>query len=249
MTTNPKPLLLIQHTQWDRPAALGKALEQARIAVCVLRPDQGEPFPALGGLSGIVSLGGSMSANDEAGHPWITNELRFLSEALDRGLPTVGICLGAQLIARSLGCSVGRNPRPELGWHELKLSPNGLGDPLACAAGEHPKVYQWHYDRLELPRQASLLASSEACENQIFRVGEKAYGFQFHPEADCELIHQWIRAEGSEQEIETAFDRYGAESVQPAADQLAQARHAEQASLRLSAAIARFFAEQLRVAG
>lgn len=240
---------MIQHTPWDRPAALGRALAEVGIVTRVLRADLGEPFPAVDDLMGLVSLGGSMSANDEALHPWITSELRLLSWVLDRGIPTVGICLGAQLIARSLGCSVRRNARPELGWHEVRLNPAGLSDRLVSAAGERPRVYHWHYDRFELPKQGTLLGSSDACDNQIFRLGEKAYGFQFHPEADAEVMREWLRAEGSEEEILRALEEHGGASVQSPSAQLAQAGEAEKASLRLSAAIARFFSEQIKAAG
>ena len=132
-----------------------------------------------------IVYGGYMSAFDDAGHPWIADELRFLEACLKFGTPVLGICLGSQLLARLLGARVYRSEAPEFGFKRLKLNEAGAAHPaLGAIGGERGEflAIQWHDDAWDLPAGASLLASGEAWQNQAFSYGPGALAIQFHLE-------------------------------------------------------------------
>ena len=144
-----------------------------------------------GEYGAIVPLGGNMHAWDESAHPFLADERRLLGEALEDGVPILGICLGAQVLARALGADVREGAAPEIGW--LDVSPTGAasGDPVFGHLSGPTGVYHWHMDVFELPPGAVRLASSDQYPNQAFRHGE-AWGIQFHPEVDYEQFSTWI---------------------------------------------------------
>ncbi len=148
--------------------------------------------PSLDGYHGLIVLGGPMSVYDDAGFPHLLTEVELIRDALQRGIPILGICLGAQLLARALGASVRPNPRKEIGWYDVSLTEEGRLDPLFGHFAQSERIFQWHGDTFDLPDQAVRLAHSEACENQAFRYGEHAYGLQFHLEVDAALIERWL---------------------------------------------------------
>lgn len=151
-----------------------------------------------GGLerySHVVVLGGNMSAYDEAHHPFLRQELQLIEEALARDIPVLGICLGAQLLARVHGARIYPGVQgPELAWHPVTLTDAGRAEPLLGAFTAESMAFQWHFDSFELPAGAVQLARSAAYEQQAFRVGHKVWAFQFHLEADELLIRSWLRA-------------------------------------------------------
>ncbi len=188
-----KPILVIEHASFVHLAALRAVLEKSGLPFWEIRPYRGDVFPELSEISGVLSLGGPMGANDEAEHSWIPTELSFLKQAVEAKIPTIGICLGAQMMAKALGSSVERADQAEVGWHPLNLSEEGRRDPLfKDLEGSPTEVYQWHQDTFFLPPGATLLASSPLCPRQAFRIGMHAYGVQFHPEADPALIEEWL---------------------------------------------------------
>jgi GMP synthase (glutamine-hydrolysing) len=146
--------------------------------------------PRLEGYDGLVLLGGPMSVNDTAGHPHLETESRLIFEAMERGMPILGICLGAQLIARTLGGWVGRNPEKEIGWYDVRPTPDARDDPLLRHFG-----------------------SSTACANQAFRVGDRVYGFQFHLEVDERLIGRWLRTPVHREELERLAGQIDPEAI------------------------------------
>jgi GMP synthase (glutamine-hydrolysing) len=141
---------------------------------------------------GLIVLGGPMNVEDQARRPHLGTELRAIERMLAQGKPVLGICLGAQLLAHVLGAPIRRLDRAEIGWYELRTSPAGQSDPLLGALGPRSPVFQWHSYGFDLPHGAEHLAASEAWPNQAFRVGEAAYGFQFHLEMDGPLIERWL---------------------------------------------------------
>jgi GMP synthase-like glutamine amidotransferase len=201
----------------------------------------GETLPDPRQIGGLVSLGGPMGANDEIDHAWIRDELRLMKHAFDLGSPIAGICLGAQMLARTLGGKVIANDHPEIGWFEVTLNEAGLRDPLMSAAGPSPKFYQWHYDAFFPPSEAISLAKSAICPHQAFRIGECAYGFQFHPEADSQLVDKWLQIEGTDEEILLARIAHHHACVQTPSEHLTNARAGEQSSLSFVAAISQLF--------
>jgi GMP synthase (glutamine-hydrolysing) len=134
-----------------------------------------------------------MQSWDEDGLPFLARERELLREAVDEGVPVLGICLGGQLLARALGAEARVAERPEVGWLTVEATPEAAGDPLLAHLREPVGVYQWHLDVFDLPEGAVRLARSEQCENQAFRYGERAWGLQFHPEVDLPLYLGWIK--------------------------------------------------------
>jgi GMP synthase (glutamine-hydrolysing) len=148
---------------------------------------------AAGDFSGIVPLGGSMHAWDEEGFPWLGRERELLREAVDEGVPVLGICLGGQVLARALGAEVRPAEQPEVGWLEVEALPEAADDALLAHLREPVGVYQWHMDVFDLPSGAVRLARSGQSPQQAYRYGERTWGLQFHPEVDLPLYLGWIQ--------------------------------------------------------
>jgi GMP synthase (glutamine-hydrolysing) len=143
-------------------------------------------------ISGLVILGGSMNVDEIEKYPYLHAERVMIREAIDADLPVFGICLGAQLIARSLGARVEKNPVTEIGWTPIELSPEGENDPVLSVLQGNVSQFQWHEDTFALPPGAVHLAQSKDCARQAFRLKENVYGVQFHPEVTIETIQQWL---------------------------------------------------------
>ncbi|MGH8076763.1 MAG: type 1 glutamine amidotransferase [Lysobacter sp.] len=141
---------------------------------------------------GLIVLGGPMNVGDQASRPHLRTELLAIERMLAQGKPVLGICLGAQLLAHVLGAPIRRIPQPEIGWHRLETTAAGRADPVLSHLGESASVFQWHGYHFEVPQGASHLARTDSCEQQAFRWGDNAYGFQFHLEMDEHLIERWL---------------------------------------------------------
>jgi len=171
---------------------------------------------------GLIVLGGPMNVEDQHRRPHLKTELRSIERALEQGKPVLGICLGAQLLAHVLGATVQRHRQAEIGWYDMHTSAEGRSDPVLGAAGERLPVFQWHSYTYELPRDATHLARTETCEQQAFRFGSNAYGFQCHLEADAQVIERWLglpsfRAELTAAGLPADADTIRAETVKLAA--------------------------------
>lgn len=142
----------------------------------------GEALPDAGMVDWLVVMGGPMSVNDEAAHPWLVDEKRFIETCVRRGAPTLGICLGGQLIASVLGARVTRNREPEIGWFPVALTSQGAGLDLLRGWSGRFEAYHWHGETFDIPSGAAHAASSDACANQAFVYGDRVVGLQFHLE-------------------------------------------------------------------
>ena len=148
-----------------------------------------------------------MSANDDL--PYLRHEIEILSRAIHEGRPVLGICLGAQLIAKAAGARVYRNPRKEIGWFEIRLTESGAADPLFAGVPPAETVFHWHGETFDLPPGAAWLASSDYCRHQAFRLGRAVYGLQFHLEVTPAMIAQWCTEDencGDVRELEAPLD-------------------------------------------
>nr|WP_285635771.1 type 1 glutamine amidotransferase [Microbacterium arabinogalactanolyticum] len=192
----------------------------------------------LSGYDGLVMLGGGLMPDDDDRAPWLAQERVLAREAIDADLPTLGICLGAQLLAHVAGGEVRASFGPkERGATLITPSAHGSSDALLSALGDAVHMIENHQDMITaLPPDAVLLASSEAVENQAFRLGAHVRGLQFHPEVGAEDLTRWeeptTRAEG---------DR-------PVAELLAEARDVDQLNTRASRSMAAAFAAEVRAA-
>lgn len=145
-------------------------------------------------FAGLVVMGGPMNVDQTDRHPYLATEVEWLRAAVGAGLPTLGICLGAQLLAKALGARVYPHRIKEIGWYEIELAPEAAGDALLADSGPRETVFHWHGDTFDLPAGAVRLARGEGCENQAFRYGPCAYGVQFHPEMTAEMVDTWLSA-------------------------------------------------------
>jgi GMP synthase-like glutamine amidotransferase len=168
----------------------------------------------LAGYAGLIVLGGPMGANDDARAPWLPAVRALLREAVRDEVPTLGICLGAQLLAVANGGRVERNPEgPEFGAQLVAKRSAAAGDPLFRPLPIAPDVIQWHFDAVTvLPAGAIELASSPVCPNQAYRLGRLAWGVQFHIETTPELVRAWAADDAG------ALDGYDVEALLDRAD-------------------------------
>ncbi len=182
---------IIQHVGFEDLGAFGPALADRGIEVRVLLAGRDEITAAsLGNPDLLVVLGGPISANDERVFPFIAEEMRFLGQWLTADKPCLGVCLGAQLMAKALGGTVRPMASKEIGWYRVDLTPEGRDSPLA-ELGDTSVVLHWHGEEVTLPRNCRRLASSEMCQNQAFSCGEHGLAIQFHPEVTTQGLEPW----------------------------------------------------------
>jgi GMP synthase (glutamine-hydrolysing) len=184
--------LAIRHIAFEDLGTLAIALEQCGLAITYIDAGvddltQIDPL----GPDVLISLGGPIGAYDEHDYPFLIDELRLIEKRLTADRPTLGICLGAQLIARVLGARVYPGPQPELGWAPLVLSTAGRHSPLSALAGEMTKVLHWHGDTFDSPHGAVHLAATSMYANQAFTWGRCTLALQCHPEVTAQGLERW----------------------------------------------------------
>lgn len=152
-------------------------------------------FPSAGhpadGYDAVLVFGGAMHADQEEQHPWLRDELAWLGALIEGGVPTLGICLGSQLLARAAGSWVGPLDEPEIGWAEVELTKEGAADPVLSALPRRFDALEWHHYAHGLPDGAVALARN-AASLQGFRLGEACWGVQFHPEVTEPQLDRWL---------------------------------------------------------
>lgn len=183
-----KKILIIVHQEHSTPGRIGMMLNAMGFALDIRRPCLGDSLPqTMDEHAGAVIFGGPMSANDK--EPWIAREIDWIGVPLKEQRPFLGVCLGAQMLAKHLGGTVGGHAeeRVEIGYYPIHPVNGGEG------IRDWPqKVYQWHRESFTLPREAKLFARGDHFENQAYRYGPAAYGIQFHPEVTRLTMHRWV---------------------------------------------------------
>lgn len=216
--TGARPLLVVQHVPWEGPHAILDAFTGLpRVTRHPL--SDGVPLPEPGEVRGAVFMGGPMSVNDTVGHPRLADELDWIARAHAGAVPILGVCLGAQLIARALGAEVHPGPEPEIGWDAIEVV--AAGDPLLARLAPVSTVLHWHGEQFDLPRGATLLACSRRTPVQAFRHGS-AWGLLFHAEADLRLLEAWLAEPVMLQEARTALGPDAEETLRAQAAGIAE---------------------------
>ncbi|CAL9277793.1 hypothetical protein SUDANB5_06323 [Streptomyces sp. SudanB5_2050] len=195
-------LLVVQNGPGGGPGRFGDWLTAEGTALDVVRAHAGAPLPRRLAHDGVMVLGGGYLPDDDVRAPWLAPTRALVAEALERGAPVFGICLGGQLLAQVAGGTVrGEHGAPEFGSTPLTLRPEAGDDPLLSGLPRRVTAVEHHVDAVTaLPPGAAWLMESERCPYQAFRVGDRAWGVQFHPEADAARVRSWnperIRARG-----------------------------------------------------
>lgn len=186
-------ILVIQNSIHDPIGILGEHLISRGAELITWLPEQNPHLPQ-GHFSGLIILGGHMNAHEDDKYPHLQQVVELIHQFHAENKPIMGVCLGAQLIARAFGSQVYRHSTPELGF-----SPLTVVEPLAtetwlkyCPANLN--IMQWHFDTFDLPVQATLVMANDICKHQAYRIGTNIYGFQFHLEVTPEIIANWLTA-------------------------------------------------------
>lgn len=186
-------ILVIQHVPHEGLGIIGPALERAGFKADFLEVYRGQKIQrTTEGYSALIVLGGPMGVYEEDTCPFIRPELKLIESALKDRVPTLGICLGSQLLARAAGARVYKGGKKEIGWYKVNLTDKGSSDRLFLGLPDSFTVFQWHGDTFDAPAGGELIASSELFPNQVIRVGPNAYGVQFHLEVTEGMIKEWI---------------------------------------------------------
>ena len=184
-------LHIIQNDPEVPPGNIAENLDAAGIRYLVHHPYCGDPLPDLQDITALIVLGGSMGANDDRSHPFLYDLKLLIRQAVEAGIPYLGICLGGQLLAAALGAQVVPNRWEELGSMPVELNVAARGDVLFSGLPDVFTTFQWHHDSFDIPAGGLLLASSANCPHQAFRIGGRAWGTQFHPEVTEQIIRDW----------------------------------------------------------
>jgi GMP synthase (glutamine-hydrolysing) len=198
------PLLVVQHVPWEGPHIILDAFPDVPIMVRnILEEPAGTPLPDPATVRGAIFMGGPMSVNDTDTLPALADEIAWLQQALARAVPVLGICLGAQLLAKAAGATITAAPNPEIGVAPVTIT--DPDDPLLAHLAPDTHVIHWHGEQFTLPEGAVALAHSAQTEVQGFRLGTTAWGMLFHLEVDDELLDTWLAEPTMAAEAESAL--------------------------------------------
>lgn len=211
---------MVHIIQNDPQVPPGNLLDSLTMPYLLHHAYRGDTLPENGAITALIVLGGSMGANDDKRHPFLTSLKQLVREVVAAGKPYLGICLGGQLLAAALGAQVVSKRWEELGTLKVLLTQEGIADKLFKGFSCDFTTFQWHHDSFDLPEGGVLLAASESCPHQAFRVGAAAWGVQFHPEVTGEIIRVWcdwdettrIKADALVKEFAQNQEKYRASS-------------------------------------
>lgn len=210
--------MVFQHVAYEILGTLNPMLKDRGFRIRYVNferhPDAEPEFKS---YNGLIVLGGYMGVHEQNKFPHLKTEMKLIEEALKKGVPILGICLGSQLIAEVLGARVRVHHVPEFGWHEVKFADEARKDPLFCGYNKSERIFQMHQDTFDIPGGAIHLASTDLCDSQAFRYGDNVYGLQFHLEVDEPMVHRWMRVPSNRELIlshggEKAIDQIIAET-------------------------------------
>lgn len=198
-----KHILIIKQVEQEGPGLIENIFAENEWSLRTVELSRGEKLPSDFDETGaLIVLGGPMNVYEEKQYPFLKEEESLIRKALIEEVPVLGICLGAQLLAKTCGAQVKKAPHKEIGWHKVEKTAEGKKDTLFNAGPDRIQVFQWHGDTLDVPEGAVLLAEGKDCKNQAFRVGQNAYGLQFHIEVTEDMIRSWFESGEEEALVE-----------------------------------------------
>jgi GMP synthase (glutamine-hydrolysing) len=199
-------VLVLRHVPHEHLGTLALTLRSNNLAYKYVNfYEDANPNISVDGLGALIILGGPMNVYETDRYPFLEMEDGLIKKAIEKDIPVLGICLGAQLIAKSLGAQITKNREKEIGWYPLRITDEGSKDKLLKHMSVEETVFQWHGDTFEIPRGAAHLAKSPLCPNQAFRFGSSVYGLQFHIE--------WLNVPENRREIMPLKDKINPEVI------------------------------------
>ncbi len=207
-------VLVLRHVPHEHLGTLAVTLKANNITYEYVNfYEKNTPNISIKDLGGLIILGGPMNVYETDRYSYLRMEDRLIKEAVEKDVPILGICLGAQLIAKALGSRVIKNKQKEIGWYPLKITQEGSKDKLFRHCYSEEIVFQWHGDTFEIPNGAVHLAESTLCKNQAFRYSHNVYGLQFHIEVTPEMISEWLNVPENQKEIMSLEGNINPESI------------------------------------
>ena len=182
----------VQHVPFEDAAYIGDWARQRGHTLTATRLYEDEPLPEVAQIGLLAIMGGPMNVYQHRTYPWLPREKAFLERAISAGVPTIGVCLGAQLLADVLGARVTQNAHIEIGWHVVRRTPEGAGSHVFDHVPPKFTAFHWHGDAFEVPAGATRLAESDACSNQAFEYDGHVLGLQFHLEYSVASIDKML---------------------------------------------------------
>ena len=183
----------LEHAHHERPGSILEWADERGFEISGSRLFLDEPLPQHQYFHMLIALGGPMSVHDVNLHPWLKIEKHFIERAIEQGMPVLGICFGAQLIADVLGAQVTPMNHKEIGWHEVITTPEAHKHALSSIFPERFTTFHWHGETFSIPAGAVNLGHSAACMNQGFTLGDRVAALQFHPEITPRLAESFVQ--------------------------------------------------------
>jgi GMP synthase (glutamine-hydrolysing) len=202
-----KPVLLVRNDRYESFGLAAPTLAWERLDVVTADVTAGVPLPPVRDVAGVVMFGGTANVDDTDDHPHLATVREYTRDALEAGVPYLGICLGSQILARALGREVVKSPAKECGFEQIRPTAEGKEDPLLSQYTDGDLVLQWHEDTYVLPEDAVLLATSDAVAVQAYRVGDRAWGIQFHQEVDAREFGMWVDLASAEVDLAAVWGK------------------------------------------
>jgi GMP synthase (glutamine-hydrolysing) len=216
-------VLVFQHVAHEILGTLNPSLKEKGLSIRYVNFDRNpDETPSVEKYHGLIVLGGHMGVYEADQYTHIKVEMKLIEQALQKGIPVLGICLGAQILAHVLGSAVRKSKEKEIGWYDIHLTEAALRDPLFSHFRKTEKIFQLHGDTFDIPDSATAFASSQICPGQAFKYGDKAYGLQFHLEVDKAMIYRWLNNPKNQIEINESAGKFSAEKIQQETDRFIQ---------------------------